>query len=119
MPSPSLSAPPGDPCGVLEATSVFQGRWKGALIWWLHQRPHHFGELRRTLVGVTPKVLTRQLRELERDGLVTRAHAATRPPRVVYSLTPLGASLVPLFDALVAWWREHANEIATRRAGAL
>ena len=63
-------------------------------------------------------VLTLTLRELERDGLVTRATAATRPPRVVYSLTPLGASLLPLFDALVAWWHAHAREIGARRASA-
>jgi DNA-binding HxlR family transcriptional regulator len=115
MPSSTTSSLPNDPCGVLEATSVFQGRWKGAVIWWLNQRPHHFGELRRALAGVTPKVLTRQLRELERDGLLTRATAPTRPPRVVYSLTPLGASLVPLFDALVGWWQMHAGEIEARR----
>lgn len=115
----ALAIPPGDPCGVLDATSIFQGRWKGALIFWLHQRPHHFGELRRTLGSVTPKVLTKQLRELEADGLIRRESEATRPPRVVYSLTSLGKSLVPVFDAILAWWRANEAEIhAARGAGA-
>lgn len=113
---PAMQHSTDDPCGVLAATTIFHGRWKGALIWWLNQRPHHFGELRRLLRPITPKVLTNQLRDLVRDGLVERSAAATRPVRVMYTLTPVGQSMVPLLDQLLAWWRAHELEINAARA---
>ena len=70
------------------------GKWKPLILYYLTQRMYRFGELMRQLPNVTQRMLTRQLRELEADGLVHREVYAQVPPRVEYSLTPLGTSLV-------------------------
>lgn len=69
----------------------------------LLERTHRFSEIRRRVPNVTQRVLTNQLRELEADGLITRKIYAQVPPRVEYSLTPLGRSLEPVIAALKAW----------------
>jgi DNA-binding HxlR family transcriptional regulator len=86
---------------------VIGGKWKVLLLWALNERPHRFGELRRELPGVTEKVLTAQLRELEADGIVRREVYDEVPPRVEYSLTPLGVSLNEALAPLGAWGREN------------
>ncbi|GEM32266.1 hypothetical protein NN3_32730 [Nocardia neocaledoniensis NBRC 108232] len=77
------------------------------ILWPLSERPHRFGELRRAVNGVTEKVLTTQLRELEADGIVHRTVYNEVPPRVEYSLTPLGELLNSALLPLEAWGREH------------
>jgi DNA-binding HxlR family transcriptional regulator len=87
-----------------EATiEVLGGRWKAHIIWHLLRGTLRFGELRRGLPGVTQKVLTQQLRELEADGVVSRKVFAEVPPRVEYSLTERGKSLKPVIDAMCRW----------------
>ncbi|MFJ9344204.1 winged helix-turn-helix transcriptional regulator [Streptomyces sp. NPDC101733] len=83
--------------------SVIDGKWKVSLLWELEQCPRRFGELRRLVSGVSEKVLTAQLRELERDGLVHREVYGEVPPRVEYSLTPLGQELNAALEPLGAW----------------
>lgn len=78
-------------------------------------RPMRFSELRRTLDGVTTKMLTQTLRTLERDGLVARAVYPTVPPRVEYRLTPLGTQAGQLTSAIADWSVRHAREILTAR----
>ncbi|MBM7478624.1 winged helix-turn-helix transcriptional regulator [Oerskovia jenensis] len=75
-----------------------------------------FGELRDTIGAVTPKVLTQTLRSLERDGIVTRTVYAEVPPRVEYSLTDLGRSLLEPVDAIRAWCEINGERIAAARA---
>ncbi|GLY89435.1 winged helix-turn-helix transcriptional regulator [Actinoallomurus iriomotensis] len=94
-------------CGIDAAMDVIGGKWKVLILWALHERPHRFGELRRGLPGVTEKVLTAQLRELELDGIVSREVYDEVPPRVEYSLTPLGVSLNEALAPLGAWGREN------------
>ncbi|TDC99883.1 transcriptional regulator [Nonomuraea deserti] len=94
-------------CGIDAAMDVIGGKWKVLILWALHERPHRFGELRRELPGVTEKVLTAQLRELELDGMLIREVHAEVPPRVEYSLTPLGVSLNEALAPLGAWGREN------------
>ncbi|TDC47425.1 transcriptional regulator [Actinomadura sp. KC345] len=94
-------------CGIDSAMDVVGGKWKGLILWALHQRPHRFGELRRELPGVSEKVLTSQLLELESDGIVARTAYDEVPPRVEYSLTPLGESLNEALLPLGEWGREH------------
>lgn len=80
--------------------------------------PRRFGALRRELPGVSEKVLTQQLRELERDGIVHRAVHDQVPPKVEYSLTPLGVSLERALAPLGEWGERHLDHIvAVRRAG--
>ncbi|QNE75275.1 transcriptional regulator [Streptomyces finlayi] len=93
-------------CGIDAAMGVVGGKWKGLILWALNERTYRFGELRRELPGVTEKVLTSHLRELEEDGIVHREVHAEVPPRVEYSLTPLGVSLNEALEPLGAWGRE-------------
>jgi DNA-binding HxlR family transcriptional regulator len=94
-------------CGIDAAMDVIGGKWKVLILWALHERPCRFGELRRELPGVTEKVLAAQLRELEADGVVHREAYDEVPPRVEYSLTPLGESLNNALAPLGAWGRTH------------
>jgi DNA-binding HxlR family transcriptional regulator len=82
---------------------VIGGRWKVPLLYHLFQRTKRFSELQRAISGITQKMLTQQLREMERDGLVHREVYPTVPPKVEYSLTPLGNSLRPVIDAMCDW----------------
>ena len=80
------------------------GKWKLLVIYFLSlQKVIRFGQLRRTLPEISERMLVRQLRELEDDGLVSRTVYGTVPPRVDYALTPLGESLVPIMESLKAW----------------
>lgn len=80
-----------------------------------HDGPMRFNELRRELDGLTQKVLTQNLRALERDGLVTRTVYPTVPPRVEYELTALGADAAALLTAVGHWAERHMTEIVTSR----
>jgi DNA-binding HxlR family transcriptional regulator len=86
-------------------------KWTILIVGRLSQQPYRFGELRRSIEGISSKVLTEHLRELEIDGLITRLVEPSRPPSVTYSLTPLGESLVSAALTLKNWAEEHASEI--------
>jgi DNA-binding HxlR family transcriptional regulator len=92
------------------------GRWTSHVLWTLsHHGRMRFGELRELIPGVTPKVLTQRLRQLERDGFVSRTYHAVMPPRVEYECTPLGLSLQPVFARLVEWSGSHLDEVREAR----
>ncbi|MGE7388101.1 winged helix-turn-helix transcriptional regulator [Streptomyces sp. NPDC004126] len=100
--------PGADHCGIAAAMAVIDGKWKVSLLWELERSPHRrFGELRRLVPGVSEKVLAAQLRELETDGIVHREVYDEVPPRVEYSLTPLGEELNGALEALGEWGRKH------------
>ncbi|HVF88883.1 MAG TPA: helix-turn-helix domain-containing protein [Blastocatellia bacterium] len=82
---------------------VIGGRWKMVILYHLFQGVKRFSQLRRAVEGITQKMLTQQLREMERDGLVHREIYPEVPPRVEYSLTPLGESLKPVVDEMSRW----------------
>jgi DNA-binding HxlR family transcriptional regulator len=88
---------------------VIGGRWKILILWHLFQAVKRFSELHRELAGVTQKMLTEQLREMERDGIIHREVYPQVPPKVEYSLTPLGESLHPVVDAMCRWGLERAR----------
>lgn len=90
-------------------------RWTALIVSLLAERPRRFGELRRTVEGISQKMLTQTLRSLETDGLVQREVLPTRPVSVEYSLTPLGGTLVPVVQAIVRWAEEHAAEVLQAR----
>ncbi|WP_031163628.1 winged helix-turn-helix transcriptional regulator [Streptosporangium roseum] len=94
-------------CGIDAAMDVIGGKWKVLILWALDERACRFGELRRQVSGVTEKVLASHLRELEEDGIVHREVYDEVPPRVEYSLTPLGVLLNEALAPLGAWGREH------------
>lgn len=90
-------------CAVEATVSLIGGKWKGVVLHHLLDGTLRFGELRRRVPGVTPRMLTNQLRELEEDGLIERVVYPQVPPKVEYSLSPLGRSMAPLLQALQTW----------------
>ena len=94
-------------CPLYTAICVIQGRWKPMIFRRLGEGPLGFGELRRTMPGVTIKVLRSQLRELESEGLVARSVRRKPALRVTYRITPHGQTLGPVFDALWTWGTLH------------
>ncbi|MYR44774.1 helix-turn-helix domain-containing protein [Streptomyces sp. SID5910] len=95
-------------CGIDAALDVVSGKWKGLVLWELHTHGvRRFAELRRGLPGVSEKMLTQHLRQMEEDGLVHRRVYAEVPPRVEYSLTEAGAALNEALQPLGAWGRER------------
>ncbi|NKQ23911.1 winged helix-turn-helix transcriptional regulator [Streptomyces galbus] len=91
-------------CGIDAALDVVSGKWKGLILWELQTHGvRRFAELRRGLPGVSEKMLTQHLREMEQDGLVTRTVYAEVPPRVEYSLTEEGRTLNEALGSLGAW----------------
>lgn len=103
-----------DDCGFATALRVIGGKWKTALLWELHLRPHRFAELRNGLPGISEKVLTQQLRQMEMDGLVSRRDYGEVPPRVEYSITPLGLTLNDAVTAMSTWGKRHEAWQAAR-----
>lgn len=97
-------------CGVAVSLEIIGGKWKGVILWHLCHKTLRFSQLRRRLQGVTQKMLTQQLRELERDGLVNRKVYAEVPPRVEYSLTELGRTLEPTLRQLCDWGRAYNDD---------
>jgi len=85
------------------AIEVMGGKWKMPILWRLKDRVWRYGELKRSLGRITHKMLTEQLRELERDGLLVRTVYPVVPPKVEYSITPLGQSALPIIEQLRSW----------------
>ncbi|BAY19562.1 putative transcriptional regulator [Anabaenopsis circularis NIES-21] len=98
-------------CEVETTLKVIGGRWKVLIIRELITGVKRFGELQRALPGITQKMLTQQLREMEEDGIVHRQVYAQIPPKVEYSLTLLGESLKPILYAMHDWAVEHLSHI--------
>jgi DNA-binding HxlR family transcriptional regulator len=92
--------------------SVIGGKWKPEVLWFLRKGPQRFGELQRKIPEITQVTLTKNLRELERDGIVIRTVFPEIPPRVEYQLTELGKTAFPVLDANSAWGRMYKK---TRR----
>ena len=103
-------------CEIRDLLDRLADKWSLLVVELLGEGTKRFTELRRTIDGVSQRMLTLTLRRLERDGLVWRTVYATVPPRVDYELTPLGASLLDAVGPLVAWTRAHRDEIAIARA---
>lgn len=96
-------------CPLTSALEAIGGKWKMIILWWLDQEPKHFAELRRQMPGVSPKVLSQQLRELQQAGLVRREVQNDALRHVVYSLTDHGQSLHPILEAVRQWGHKHIN----------
>ncbi|MFT8310908.1 MAG: helix-turn-helix domain-containing protein [Sporolactobacillus sp.] len=101
-------------CPVIYALTIIGGKWKLPLLWHLanNQNSIRYNELKRRLDGITNIMLTRSLRELEKDGLVTRVQYSEIPPHVSYSLTEQGEMLMPALLAIKKWGEQH-REIRT------
>ena len=86
-----------------QAVELIGKRWTGAIVWALSERDHYFAELTQVVPGLSDRLLSRRLRELEAEGLVERSVHAETPPRVSYALTEKGRALRPAIRELRAW----------------
>jgi DNA-binding HxlR family transcriptional regulator len=102
-------------CQVRQILDRIADKWSLLAIALLEERSMRFTELKRAIDGVSQRMLTVTLRQLERDGLVSRTVHPVVPPRVDYALTPLGATLHRTVQALVVWTEEHQSEIVAAR----
>lgn len=108
----STSAPiPEFTCGLDATLRVIAGKWKPLILYFLLQGPNRYGELKRSVRGVSDKVLIQQLKELEADGILRRTDYKEVPPRVDYSLTSLGRSLAEALAPLCTWGAENMAEV--------
>jgi len=105
-----------DQCPIREVLDQIGDKWSTLLILTLSQRPHRFGELRRAVSDISQRMLTQTLRDLQRDGLVSRTVHPTVPPSVEYALTPLGQSLLDPLSHLIRWAEASRGAIRSARA---
>lgn len=99
------------PCTVSMAMDLVGGKWKTVILYHLKDEKKRFSELNREMPGITEMTLSLQLKQLEKDGLVSRSVYGKKPPvRVVYDLTPFGRTFVPVLDAVTAWGNQTARE---------
>jgi DNA-binding HxlR family transcriptional regulator len=102
-------------CPVETVLDIIGGKWKVLVLWHLQERgTMRFAELLRAIDGVTPKVLTQQLRELERQGMIGRRVYPEVPPRVEYELTPLGLTIEGPLAVLCEWAERYLQETTAR-----
>lgn len=108
-------------CHVELSLQVIGGKWKPIILWHLGMDgTKRFGEIRRQIPNATQKMLTQQLRELEADGMVCRTVYPVVPPKVEYSLTALGESIMPILEQLCRWgnsYEENVREAESSGAG--
>lgn len=93
-------------CPVLTAVDTIGGKWKILIIYHILESTKRFGNLKKLIPGITQKMLTQQLRELEEDGIISRKVYPEVPPRVEYSITALGKKLEPIFVSLCQWGQD-------------
>lgn len=98
-------------CGLEAALDVVGGKWKVLILWALHDETRRFGDLRRTVQGISEKMLIQNLKEMEADGIVTRQDFKEIPPRVEYALTLFGISLSAALTPLCEWGAQHMARI--------
>jgi DNA-binding HxlR family transcriptional regulator len=107
---PALIAP-GFTCGLDATLRIISGKWKPLILYFLLRGPTRYGELKRAVRDVSDKVLIQQLKELEADGVLLRTDYKEVPPRVDYTLTPLGQSLAQALEPLCTWGTENMAEM--------
>jgi DNA-binding HxlR family transcriptional regulator len=103
-------------CPVKLTTDVIGGKWKPLILFYLESGTKRFGELRKLIPGMTKKMLTQHLRDLERDEVIRRKVYAVVPPKVEYSLTKHGESLKPILKLMSAWGAKHRKRYGIPRS---
>lgn len=103
-------------CPIASSINIFGGKWKPEILYFINLEPRRFNELKRLIPNITQRMLTQQLRELERDGIIDRKQYLEIPPKVVYSMTDLGNTLIPIFKELENWTTRNINKVEKARA---
>ena len=102
-------------CGMVHTLNIIGGRWKPTILCRLTDGPVRYGKLKSSIEGISERMLVANLKELEKDGIVERQVYPEVPPRVEYSLTPLGFGMKPMLEAMSEWGNMHRarlNEVA-------
>ena len=94
-------------CPVKLTVNIIGGKWKTLILYFLKSGPQRTGALHQRIIGISKKMLTQQLREMQRDGLIERKDYGEMPPRVEYSLTKHGETLKPLLGLMATWGAKH------------
>jgi len=97
-------------CALDVTMDYIGGKWKTVVLWYLRKGPRRFSELKRSIPEITEKMLSLQLKKLEKDGVIGRKVYAEVPPRVEYFLTKEGKTLLPVIEALALWGRSRGNK---------
>ncbi|MBH0171119.1 MAG: winged helix-turn-helix transcriptional regulator [Bacillota bacterium] len=105
----------GYSCPVEATLDIIGGKWKSVILYHLIDGEIRFNELKRLVPGITQRMLTLQLRELERDGIIHREVYKQVPPKVEYSLTSFGETLIPIIQSMLQWGIEHTDKIVHHR----
>lgn len=108
-------------CAMDVTMNYIGGKWKTVVLWYLRKDKKRFSELRRLIPNITEKMLSLQLKGLERDGLVGRKIYPEVPPKVEYFLTPFGKTLIPMLEEIARWGRglaESRGRLVDKRAKA-
>lgn len=104
-------------CPVEATLEIIGGKWKGVILYHLLSETARFNELRRLMPEITQRMLTKQLRELEADNLISRKAYPEVPPKVEYSITSYGKTLAPVIQALRAWGVQHLGSASDQSQG--
>ncbi|MDT8900034.1 winged helix-turn-helix transcriptional regulator [Anaeroselena agilis] len=99
-------------CPITFVQNLIAGKWKLIILWHLSQKTQRFSEMQKLLPNISQGILTQQLRELEKDGLVHREVYKEVPPKVEYSLTDLGRSFMPVLNAMGEWGKGLCRQLA-------
>ncbi len=98
-------------CPITPIFELFSSKWKIEILWHLKDKPKRFNELKRHIPGISQKMLTEKLRQLERDGLVNRQHYPEIPPRVEYVCTDIAKALRPTFQSIHDWGETYKEKV--------
>jgi DNA-binding HxlR family transcriptional regulator len=98
-------------CPIDAMLSVIDGRWKGTILWRLSEGPMRTSELRRSIPGITERMLIRHLHELVNDGIIQRRVETSTTQCVRYSISRYGRTLVPVLETICTWGRNHLKVI--------
>jgi DNA-binding HxlR family transcriptional regulator len=96
-------------CPVKITIEIIGGKWKPAILYLIQNEITRFGEMHKTLLGISKRMLTTHLRELEADGVINRKVFAEVPPKVIYSLTDLGKTVIPVLTAMANWGEKYLS----------
>ena len=106
-------------CSMELTLALIGGKWKSLILWKLGHNTLRFSELKKSMPQVTQKMLTQQLRELEEDGFVFRHVFTQVPPRVEYSLTSSGKSILPILNSMCEWGLQYITSIKSENTNSL
>ena len=100
-------------CPVEDTLFLIVGKYKPLILWHLIEKPLHYMELQRLIPKATPKMLSQQLHNLEKCGMINRKVIPEKPPKTIYSLTGLGKSIIPVLDAMCSWGTDFLDSAGT------